>query len=241
VTQLTVEVFSDVACPWCYLGRHRFERALADYRGRDGAVDVEVVYRPFQLMPDQEVRPVPHRELIRAKFGPQGEAMDSRLERTAHAEGLPLDFSRTVENNTFDAHRVLQLALDEHGAARQGELKQRLLTARFAEGADLGDRATLAELAGQAGLDADLVRAYLDSDQGIGQTREQLERGRRLGITAVPTFVLAGRYSVQGAQPAETFRQVLDEVTAGLDEDGRAAATSDPGARPRRRAAGPAA
>jgi predicted DsbA family dithiol-disulfide isomerase len=129
-----------------------------------------------------------------------------------------MDYERGLAANTLDAHRLLSLAEREHGAAVQREVAERLFAAHFAGGEDVSDPAVLARLAGEAGMDPGRVREYLVSDQGTAEVRAEIEDARRLGVTAVPTFVFEGRYAVQGAQPTSAFLRALETVereTAG--------------------------
>jgi predicted DsbA family dithiol-disulfide isomerase len=205
-----VEIYSDIACPWCYVGNHRFERALAAF---PGSGSVEVIYRPYQLAPDKSEQPEPHREYLNARFGPQSAAMDARLEELGRAEGLPFDFDRVLETNTLLAHRLLWHALTAYGPAVQAALKTRLLSAHFAEGADVGDRAALTALAAESGLDGDRAAAFLASDEGREEVLAEIENAREIGITAVPTFVFEGQWAVQGGQDTATFLRVLKQVS----------------------------
>jgi predicted DsbA family dithiol-disulfide isomerase len=205
-----VEIYSDIACPWCYVGKARFERALTAFP--QGAA-VEVVYRPFQLDPTAPEEPRAHREVLAAKFGPQALAMDDRLTQLGAAEGLPFDFDTVLENNSLLAHRLLRFALDEYGAKAQTRLKGRIMTGHFAEGLDIGDPAQLADAAVAAGLDRTAVTDFLAGDALRDETLADIDQARRLGITAVPTFVFEGKWAVQGGQETSAFLQVLEQIT----------------------------
>ncbi|MFC9325989.1 DsbA family oxidoreductase [Kitasatospora sp. NPDC057015] len=208
---MKVEIYSDIACPWCYIGKRRFEQALAGFEGR---ADVEVVYRPYQLVPDASGTATPHRAWLAERFGPQSVAMDARVTELGRAEGITYDFDTALHVNTLLGHRLLHLALTEYGAAVQGVLKEGLLKAHFSDGVDLGDRARLTEIAVAAGLGRERVTEYLAGDEGAEDVRAQLAQARELGISAVPTFVFEGKWAVQGGQEAETFRKVLEQVAA---------------------------
>ncbi|MFE3114035.1 DsbA family oxidoreductase [Kitasatospora indigofera] len=208
---MKVEIYSDIACPWCYIGKRRFEQALAGFEGRAG---VEVVYRPYQLVPDAPEAATPHRAWLAERYGPQSVAMDARVTELGRAEGITYDFDTALHTNTFLGHRLLHLALAEYGAEVQGALKEGLLKAHFSDGADIGDRARLTEIAVAAGLDGERVAGYLAGDEGVEEVRAQLAEARELGISAVPTFVFEGKWAVQGGQEAETFRKVLEQVAA---------------------------
>ncbi|MFD8752580.1 DsbA family oxidoreductase [Kitasatospora sp. NPDC059577] len=212
---MKVEIWSDIACPWCYIGKRRFEQALADFPGRE---QVEVVYRPYQLVPDAPATASPHRAWLADRYGPQSVAMDARVAELGLAEGITYDFDAALHANTLLGHRLLHLAEAEYGAAVQGRLKEALLKAHFTDGVDVGDRAALADVAVAAGLDRDRVTAYLAGDEGTAEVEAQLAEGRELGISAVPTFVFEGKWAVQGGQDAGTFRKVLDQVAAEIGE-----------------------
>lgn len=208
---MKVEIWSDIACPWCYVGKRRFEQALDRFAGKDG---VEVVYRPYQLVPDADETATPHRAWLAERYGPQSVAMDARVTELGKGEGIDFDFDAALHVNTFLGHRLLHLAETEYGPAVQGVMKEQLLTAHFSQGVDVGDRAQLVELAVAAGLDRDRVAGYLAGDEGADAVRAQLAEGREIGISAVPTFVFEGRWAVQGGQEAETFLRVLEQVAA---------------------------
>ncbi|GAA1069931.1 DsbA family oxidoreductase [Kitasatospora nipponensis] len=208
---MKVEIYSDIACPWCYIGKRRFDQALDRFAGRD---DVEVVFRPYQLVPDAPATASPHRAWLAERYGPQSVAMDDRVTELGRAEGIAYDFDAALHANTFLGHRLLHLAETEYGAAVQGVLKEALLKAHFSDGVDVGDRAALTEVAVAAGLDRQRVADYLAGEEGTAEVREQLAEGRRLGISAVPTFVFEGQWAVQGGQDAETFLNVLEQVAS---------------------------
>jgi len=208
---MKVEIYSDIACPWCYIGKRRFEQALDRFEGKE---QVEVVFRPYQLAPDAPEQARPHREWLAERYGPQSVVMDARVTDLGRAEGITYDFDAAVEVNTLLAHRLLHLAESEYGAPVQADLKERLLRAHFTEGVNVGDRAALTELAVAAGLDGDRTTAYLAGDEGAAEVRAQLAEARAMGISAVPTFVFEGKWAVQGGQEADTFLQVLRQVTA---------------------------
>jgi predicted DsbA family dithiol-disulfide isomerase len=222
---MKVEIYSDVACPWCYIGKRRFERALAAF---PGGGEVEVVYRPYQLNPDAPATAVPLQRYLAQRFGPQGAQMARHVTDTARGEGIVMDFGSALSANTLDAHRLLRLAEHEYGAAVQHALKEKLLEAHFSQGADIGDPGVLQTVAAGAGMDPERVRGYLAGQEGRREVKEDIAQAQRLGITAVPTFVIDGRYAVQGAQPASAFLQVLEQVAAepGTDE-GTAEACAD--------------
>lgn len=222
---MKVEIYSDIACPWCYVGKSRFERALAAFPQADS---VEVVYRPFQLDPTAPERPRPHREVLAAKFGPQASAMDDRLARLGAAEGLTFAFDTVLENNSLLAHRLLRFALDTYGPETQNRLKGRLMAGHFGEGLDIGDREALTDTAAAVGLDRDAVAAFLAGDDLREEVVADIDEARQMGITAVPTFVFEGKWAVQGGQETSVFLQALEQVAKETAASaGTAAGTAD--------------
>ena len=209
-----VEIWSDVVCPWCYLGKRRFEKALARFEHRD---DVEVVWRSFELDPNAgPSSDVPAAERLAAKYGMSVEdaaASHERLTGLAAEEGLEYHLDRTRGGNTFDAHRLIQL-----GKARgiQDAVKERLMRGYFTENVAADDRETLVRLATEAGLDADEARAVLASGEYADAVREDEELARRIGINGVPFFVLGRRYGVSGAQTPDVLLEALDKSWEAL-------------------------
>ena len=213
---MRVDIWTDVVCPWCYIGKRRFEKALADFVHRG---DVEVVHRSFQLNPAApKDRTSPRRESLKAKYRlseQQVEAMNARMEQTAAEEGLHYDLAGGVTGNTFDAHRLLHLA---HDRGRQDEVIERLYRAYFTEKRSLFDHESLVELAGEGGLDRDEVRRMLASNGYAAAVERDIDEARRLGATGVPFFVIDNRYGVSGAQPRHVFSQALDRAWADVHE-----------------------
>ena len=206
---MKVEIYSDIACPWCYIGERRLARALAAF---PGASDVEVVFRPYQLDPAAPERARPVAEYLAKRFGRPADAMLARVTQEAAGEGITMDWDRALAVNTLTAHRLLRLAEREYGAATQRALMERLFEAHFARGGDVADHALLTELAASVGMDAERVRVYLASNEGEPELRAELQAARARGVNAVPTFILDEQYAVEGAQSASTFLQVLEEV-----------------------------
>lgn len=203
---LRVEVWSDVVCPWCYIGKRRFERALAEL---DGEVDVEVVYRPYQLDPTAPIgTATPVAEVYARKFGgpDRAEQIFRHVSGVAAEEGLEFRMDDALRANTRDAHRLLWFA---ERSDSQGAVKERLLRAYFTEGRDVGDRAVLVDIAAAAGLDREEVAAFLDGTGGVAEVEALLAQAHEQGITAVPTYVIDDAWAVPGAQEPETFVQVI--------------------------------
>jgi len=207
-----VEIWSDVVCPWCYVGKRRFEAALARFEHRD---QVEVVWRAFELDPSAPAaRDGDYVERLAAKYrvsGAEAQAMIDRMVDAGARDGLDMRFDRARPGNTFPAHRLLHLGLDR---GVQDELKERLLAATFTEGAAIGDVDVLAGLAAEVGLDPAEVRAVLDGDAYAADVRADERQAAALGITAVPFFVVDGTYGVPGAQPPDVLLGVLEQAWA---------------------------
>ena len=216
---MQVEIYSDVVCPWCYIGERRFAKALRSFSGRD---DVEVVFRPFQLDPGAPSTPSPLIDSLRAKFGTNARAMTERVTAAGAGEGIDFRWDDAIAVNTLTAHRLLRLAEREYGAAVQRALVERLFDAHFTRGVDIADPGLLADLAVQCGMNRARVERYLASDEGLEETRAELQQAREMGISAVPSFVFEGQYLVEGGQPAETFLAVLDEVASRMASEGAA-------------------
>jgi len=207
---MQVEIWSDVVCPWCYLGKKRFERALADFEHGD---QVQVVYRSFELDPTapQGVT-TPTVERLAEKYGMSPSEADKaqrQMEERAAADGLTFRMAGLRSGNTRDAHRLLQLAKE---AGLQGELMERLQRAYFSDQESIFDHAELTRLAAEAGLDRDDVAAVLASDRYTDHVETDEQMAEALGATGVPLFVIDRKYGISGAQPPETIASVLAQV-----------------------------
>ena len=202
-----VEIWSDIACPWCYVGKRRFEAALAAFDHRDA---VTVTWRSFELDPGAPAeRPGERAAHLAAKYGTsveQARSMESHMAGVAAEEGLDFRFDIARGGNTFDAHRLLHLA-KAHGV--QDAMKERLMRAHFAEGEQMSDHATLERLAAEAGLPADEVRDVLAGDRFAAEVREDERTAASLGIHAVPFFVVDRAFGASGAQPPEALGELL--------------------------------
>ena len=217
---LKIDVWSDIACPWCYIGKRRLEAGIAAYAaGGPDRPPVEVEYRSFQLSPDTPVgfegSVVDY--LVRQKrlSEAQVHSMLDRVTAIALEEGLHYDFGSVRHTNTLKAHELLHYA-KAHGV--QAEAKERLLRANFVEGRHLGRPEDLADLAADAGLDRnDVLRSLLD-DEYAGAVDADQRLAAEYGIQAVPFYVIDGRFGLSGAQPAATFARVLAEAAAERDE-----------------------
>jgi predicted DsbA family dithiol-disulfide isomerase len=206
---MDVEIWSDIACPWCYVGKRRLEAALQQFEHAD---EVTVTWRSFELDPTAPAaRPESAAEHLAEKYGTsveQAHAMEQRMADTAAEDGLDFHFERLRTGNTFDAHRVLHLAR-VHG--RQGELKERFMRAYLTEGELMSDHATLRRLAVEAGLpEADVVDV-LASDQYADAVREDERTAASFGASAVPFFVVDRAIGASGAHPPEAMLQLLQQ------------------------------
>ena len=209
---MRVEIWSDVVCPWCYIGKRKFEAAVASYQGDE---TFEIVWRPFQLdptAPKGTARPV--KEVYEKKFGGPERAAEIIMHVSSVAAGVGLDFDmdRAVRANTMDAHRLIGYALSTDGPAMQSAVKERLMQAYFTEGRNVGDVATLASLAVEVGMDHDAVSAYLASDEGKTELAAELEEALDIGVTGVPHFVFDGRWAIPGAQDPELFVRAFQRM-----------------------------
>lgn len=207
---MKVEIWSDVVCPWCAVGRARFAKALAAFPHRD---EVEVRWRSFELDPTS-----PHEahgdlaEHLSSKYGmsrADAEAKNRQLAQLAAADGLEFHFEKARLGNTFDAHRVLHLAADR---GVQDATKDRLFRAYFTEGEHIADHETLVRLGAEAGLDADEVREVLAGDRYTDEVRADQQQARTFGISGVPFFVIDRKYGLSGAQPVELLASALEQA-----------------------------
>lgn len=211
---MKIDIWSDIACPWCYVGKRRLEQALA---GMD--VEPEITWHSFELNPaSPPAVEGDYDALLATKYGmPRERArqMIDHMTQTGAAEGIEFDFGRVRPGNTFDGHRLIKLAY-AHGAG--GAMKERLLRAYLSEGALMSDADTLVRLAEDVGLEGDEVRAMLEGDRFSEDVRGDELMARHLGISGVPFFVVDSRYGISGAQPAETLRQILEGARAKAAE-----------------------
>jgi predicted DsbA family dithiol-disulfide isomerase len=207
---MKIEIWSDVVCPWCYIGKRRLESALSQFEDAD---DVEIFWRSFQLNPEApQGKGVPTLEYLSGRFGPQAAQMTEHVAEVAKGDGLDLDFSKSLTVNTFDAHRLLHLAAD---LGVGDAAKERMLRAHFTEGADLSSTDTLVALMQDVGADPEKTRQTLTSGEYGDAVRADIEEARSLGANGVPFFVIDRKYGISGAQPVETFLHALRTAQAG--------------------------
>ena len=210
---MQIEIWSDVVCPWCYIGKRRLERALGEFEHAD---EVEVTWRSFQLNPDAPAQAVPTLDYLAQRFGPQAQAMTGRVAEMGQGEGLNLDFASSLTVNTLEAHRMLHLAAD---LGIGDAAKERLLRAHFSEGADVSDPDTLTRLMTEAGADEARVREVLAGTEYADEVQADIDLARRLGANGVPFFVIDRTYGISGAQAPETFLHALRTAYAAEKAD----------------------
>ncbi|MFI1584527.1 DsbA family protein [Embleya sp. NPDC020630] len=224
---MRVDIYSDIACPWCYIGQVRFERALAAFPGR---ADVEVSYRPHQLNPAMSDEPQPLLDYYLARGGAAFRDDHAALSDVAKGDGLALDLERALAVNTLAAHRLMWLAERDYDESVRHAVKHALMRTYLTDGGNVADPDTLVALARHAGMDPDRARADLADGSGTAEVTAAMRQADRLGIRAVPTFVFDDRLALRGAGDIATFQRVLEEVAArGLPSTPDTAACADGG------------
>lgn len=206
---MRIEIYSDITCPWCYIGHVRLERALGEVAGREG---VELRHRPFQLDPDAPADPVPVLGHLQRRYGAAAPVMLEQAADAARADGIEIDFDSALSANTFDAHRVLRLAREEHGPAAEHQLLMKLFAAHFSHGGDVSNHDQLAGLAASVGMNVARVEAVLATAEMREEVEEDIAEAHRIGVRAVPTFVFETGDVIQGAQPIQAFVRMLKEA-----------------------------
>jgi predicted DsbA family dithiol-disulfide isomerase len=203
---LTIDIVSDVVCPWCYIGKRNLEAALA----ARPVGDVEIRWRPYQL--DATIPPegIARRTYLERKFGTRVDEIYGRVAVAGHEAGIDFAFDRIERSpNTLDAHRLIRWA---QSAGRQNDIVEELFHSFFIEGRDIGDHAVLTETAAAAGMDAEVVQRLLPGDADKESVREEIATAQRLGVTGVPFFIFAGRFGLPGAQPAEVLADAISKA-----------------------------
>ena len=210
---MRIEIWSDIACPWCFIGKRRFETALEGFAHKD---EVDVQWRSYQLDPSLPE----HYDGTELQYLSERKGMDpqqmagmlAHVAEQARGEGLAYDFENLVVANSFTAHRLIHAARELGGPAAADAVKEALLSAHFEQGRNIGDVEVLAAIAADAGLDAGRVRAALAGDDYADDVRQDIAEARALGVTGVPFFVIDRRYGISGAQPAEVFAGALEKA-----------------------------
>ncbi len=210
---MRLEIFSDVVCPWCYIGKQRFDRAVANLTKAGVDLKLEIIYRPFQLDPSApQDTPTPVREAYAKKFGGTDRADEilAHVTKLAAIDGINFRMEIAVRANTSRAHRLI--ALSQTKDLDHTKLKESLMIAYFCDGKDISNIQTLSEIAIDFGMDGEEVTQMLQSNAGVNELEENLQRANELGITAVPTYVFDEQWSVPGAQDSETFERILRKL-----------------------------
>jgi len=209
---MRVEVWSDVVCPWCYIGKRRFEEAIARLHAAGQGIDIEVVYRAYQLDPSAPPGgSVPAREAYARKFGgyERADQIIDHVTRIAADSGIDFRMDRAIRANTMLAHRALHFVLTEVGSTAQAALKEELLRSYFTNGENVGDIEVVLSCVERAGLDVDSLRDWLESDSGVTEVAADIEAARMRDISGVPAFVIDDRFLIPGAQEVDVFEQLL--------------------------------
>ena len=206
---VSIDVVSDAVCPWCFIGKRKLDAALAMIDD----LSFEVNWRPFQLDPTIPPGGISRREYMSRKFGPERIAeIHARLETVGRDAGIAFAFDKIERSpNTLDAHRLIRWA---QASKSQGAVVERLFSLYFTQGGDIGDRDLLAQVAGENGLDAKEIRSRLDTTQDAAAVQEEIATAVRIGVNGVPFFILAGRFGVSGAQPAEVLANAIRKAAA---------------------------
>jgi predicted DsbA family dithiol-disulfide isomerase len=210
--RFTIDVVSDIICPWCFLGKRRLDVALA-------AMDKEVFirWRPYMLDPTIPPEGFDRQQYMLSKFGAERlQTIHDPLIEAGKEIGVPYNFDIITRTpNTLDAHRLIRWA---HTVERQTEMVERLFMAYWSEGKDVGNRDVLAQCAGEAGINAEQIRQLLDTEQDIAETRIEIEHATNIGVTGVPTFILAQSYALVGAQSPEVIADAILRVSKEVAE-----------------------
>jgi predicted DsbA family dithiol-disulfide isomerase len=206
---IAIDVISDVICPWCFLGKRRLDKAIGSLDG----IKVEVNWRPFFLDPTIPAEGMSRKAYLENKFGTERlKTIHDPLIAAGKADGVPYAFDKITRTpNTMDAHRLIRWS---HAGGKQHDVSERLFLAYFSLGLDIGDRAVLLKIAGEAGMDESEVSTKLESDADIAAVNAEVERAYRMGVTGVPCFIFAQKQGLMGAQPAEQLVTAIRALAA---------------------------
>ncbi|TSA51533.1 MAG: DsbA family oxidoreductase [Actinobacteria bacterium] len=213
---MRVIIFSDVVCPWCYIGKRRLDKAVANLRARGVEVDIDISYKPYQLDPTAPVgQSMPVIEAYAKKFGGIAKAQQilDHVTNIAAQDEIVFNMDIALRANTLLAHRLLVLAERDFGNTVQAQLKERIMQSYFTDGDDIANIGVLAKCAADAGIDLDRATSFLLSDECVDDVQESLQIAAENGITAVPTFIFNDQWSVPGAQDVEMFERVIQRLS----------------------------
>lgn len=213
MTRIAIDIVSDVMCPWCYIGKKRFERALETL---DPDVEIDISWRPFQLDPTLPPEGKDRDTYLADKFGgiERARQLYRNIEQAGQGEGIPFRFdSIAVSPNTLDAHRLIRWS-QTAGDGVQGRVVERLFELYFLEGANIGDHAVLIEVARECGMDTAIVQTLLASDSDREAVTREITLAQQMGVTGVPCFILQNKYAIMGAQDPKTIADAIRQLAA---------------------------
>jgi predicted DsbA family dithiol-disulfide isomerase len=209
--RLTIDIVSDVVCPWCYIGKRHLEAALAE----SALSDIEVRWRPYQLDPTIPPEGIARRAYLERKFGTRVDEIYTRVAAAGRDAGIDFLFDRIERSpNTLDAHRLIRWS---QSLGKQDEIVERLFHDFFVEGRDVGDHSVLIEAAGEVSMERDVVARLLAGDADKDTVREEIATAQRLGVTGVPFFIFAGQFGMAGAQPPEVLASAIKKAAEKSD------------------------
>lgn len=214
--KISIDVVSDVVCPWCYIGKRRLEKALTRLPEN---IEVDVAFLPFELNPEIPGSGSDHKAYLAKKFGSKEryDQLTAHVVGVAAGEGLKFDFEKqSVMPNTLDSHRLIQYA---KRSGNQAAIKEALMKAYFEQGIDLSKQENLLNIAEQNGLDRKETQSFLASDEGAIEVKQMEQLNQQRGISGVPFYIINNKYGVSGAQPSEAFIEILTEVASEVTSD----------------------
>ena len=213
--KINVEIWSDIACPFCYIGKRNFEKALASFAHKD---KVSIVWKSFQLMPEaKKENNISIHEMLAARYGRSlhwAKQMNEQVGKTAKEVGLNFNFDKMQFTNTFDAHQLIHLAKKYN---LQDKAKEKLLSAYFVEGLHVGRKETLLQIAKELGLEAEKVEKMLETNEYSKDVKNDIMEGQQHGLTGVPFFIFNQKYAISGAQPSKVFLELLESIAKEED------------------------
>lgn len=215
VSLMKVEIWSDVVCPWCFIGKRRLEKAIEVLRAKGITEPIEVVYRSFQLDPTAPIgSPTPVSDAYAKKFGGQERAQQilNHVTKVASQDDIEFNMHKALRANTILAHRAIHWSLMMHGSVVQAEFKEQLLVAYFTDGRDVGDLSVLSQVATSIGLDGTALTSWIADGHGLVEVAGDLQAAQDRDILAVPAFVIDDRFLVPGAQDVDVFVNVLERA-----------------------------